>query len=281
MRRTLFVSLSLVLLSCGGEGTGGNSNSDGKGESKGTVDATIEGQGGVSLKGEAASPIPKQFAATVAAGELAVYLAGADGAVVFFRIDMSKKPLPNKVPPGASLADPAFLTVTTPTGIFESGGAGGEIIIDQCPDASGKEITGSFQNVTLKNPLGGQNKLTGNFKVVVSLHDGTHKCTGSKPQPKGPPGCSVAVCDGPCCPYQACMTSCLTGCVTTSCKGMDVMGCFNCMNGCPDKCNVSGECRSCLEPLNDCAQKHQCDPAPPEESPCVGQHCCSEFKACF
>jgi len=280
---TLLLSLSLV--HCGGEDPNTTPGPDVDGGAHAShaneVNAQIEGAGATAVTGQSETTVPQQFAATVAGGELTVYLVSSSGTLIFFRLDMTKTPLPGRVTAGEALDSPAYLNVTSPGGIFESKGAG-QIVVDQCPDAKGKEITGSFDNVALTSPLGGESKLSGSFKVTLMLHDGSHHCgeTPTKPT-EGPPGCSVAACDGPCCPYQACMASCMTGCMQTSCMGLDVMACFSCLTGCPDKCGVSQQCRSCLQTLDGCAQKFSCEPAPPEDSPCVGQNCCSEYKACF
>jgi hypothetical protein len=281
---SLISLLSLSLLACGGEQAGTTETDSGPGPSTGApnqLDVRIEGQGAATLTGQAQSTLPQQFSAAVTGGELTVHLLSSDGSIVFFRVDMTRAPLPGKTTAGASLQDTSFLTVTSAGGIFESTGAG-DIVVDQCPDAQGKELSGSFDKVALKSPFGGSSTLSGSFKVQIAVHDGSHKCSGGKPSDvEGPPGCEVKVCDGPCCPYQACMAGCLTGCMQSKCQGLDVMGCFSCMQGCPDTCNVSAQCKGCLGTLDGCAQQHQCEPLPAEESACVGQHCCAEYRACF
>jgi hypothetical protein len=277
----LTARLAALLVALGGAGCGDEADpSDPGPQAEGNaVTAAISGGSAETLKGESKTSAPRQFYASVANGELAVYLASAGGSVIFFTVDMQKHPLPARVPAGGALGDSGYLSVTSAAGVYESNRSG-SIVLDQCPDQQGKQLSGSFDKIQLKGVMGGASTLSGTFKVMIVLHDGSHRCAGGEPS-TSPPGCSVSGCDGPCCPYQACVAGCHAGCVQSKCAGMDMIGCFNCIRGCPDTCKVSAACRGRLQALDACAQKHSCEPGPAEESSCVGQHCCAEYKASF
>lgn len=98
----------------------------------------------------------------------------------------------------------------------------------------------------------------------------------------GPPGCKVDTCDGVCCPYLPCMDQCQMKCYTEICQDpMNFQECISCLSKCYDTCNVSNDCKGCLDVLDTCAEKNDCDFGPPSENECIGQHCCLEYKACF
>jgi hypothetical protein len=262
----------------GGDGKTGAQASD----KQYAVEANMDG--GAEIKGEADQQAEGQFMATVAGGELVVYLVGADGTIIFFQMDMNQVKIPGPVTVQADLGAAAALTVTSLTGVWEADGSG-NVKIDSCPDAMGAELIGSFTNVGLANVAdGSKSKLNGTFKATVAMSDGSHVCeaaTTTEPEGgEGPPGCDAGTCDGPCCPYMQCIYECSTACALGVCQDpMKMMECMTCTAGCMDECGVSDECKTAAQALNECAAEHECEGGTPEEDPCVGANCCAEYKA--
>lgn len=97
-----------------------------------------------------------------------------------------------------------------------------------------------------------------------------------------PPGCEEGACDGPCCPYGACLDTCYADCMTKVCTDpMNFEQCVSCLGACEDKCGLSIDCKSCLKDLVECADKYECDYGPPSKNECIGANCCMEYRSCF
>lgn len=289
--RWLVVAVAIMGLAACDSGSSDSGDGGGSGKTgaqasdkKYAVEASLDGGGGGEIKGETDQQVEGQFMATVAGGELVVYLVGADGTIIFFQMDMNQVKIPGPVTVTGDLGGAAYLNVTTPMGVWTADGSG-NVKIDSCPDAMAAELIGSFTNVGLVSELdGSRNKLNGTFKATVSMSDGSHKCeaatTTDPGTGEGPPGCDAGTCDGPCCPYMECLFECTTECMTGVCMDpAKMMECMTCSVGCMDECGVSDECKAAAAALNECAAEHDCDGGTPDEDPCVGQNCCAEYKA--
>ena len=306
----LAASLSLVAMGCesdSGDGSSGSILSGGAKDSAKPYAVEIETSGDndsgtapASIKGDADAAMPGMYVADFAMGELVVYLQGSDFSTIFFTVDTNQANVPGDVAMGNSLDSPGFLIYTTPMGlVYES--TGGTLSLDTCPDGTGAVVTGSMDKVIVTSiasemGMGGTMNLSGTFKVTVATHDGSERCVAAT-QPEtsgtpevvdaaeqsGPPGCSVVGCDGPCCPYGVCMSSCLVTCMQEKCMNpATMMECMNCSPDCLDTCEVDQACRGKLADLDQCAMDNECeDPGPIEESACLGAHCCSEYDAAF
>jgi hypothetical protein len=303
----LAASLSLFAMGCesdsGDDGAGSVLTGGAKDSAKPyAVEVEASGDDGTapaSIKGDADAALPGMYVADFAMGELVVYLQGSDMSTIFFTVDTNQASVPGDVAMGNSLDSAGFLVYTTPMGmIYES--TGGTLNLDTCPDGMGAVVTGSLDKVVVTSVaadigMGGTMNLSGTFKVTVATHDGSERCVAA-PQPEstdnpevvqdveqsGPPGCSVVGCDGPCCPYGPCMSSCLFTCMQEKCMNpATMMECMNCDPDCLEECNVDQACISKLEIVAQCAADNECEPGPMEESPCLGAHCCSEYDAAF
>lgn len=290
----LVVLLALGVLGCDSDSGAGSLLEGGAKDSAKPFAIELEASGGdggaetTSIKGDADGSVPGVYLATLAGGELIVYLQGSDLSTVFFTVDTTSASVPGDVAMGDILGGPGFLTYTTPTGmVYES--TGGTLTVDSCPEAMGAVVTGSLDKVVVTSAaadmgVGGTMTLSGTFKVTVAAHDGSQRCfSGSEPLGSdGPPGCSVDTCDGPCCPFGPCMADCLFTCAQEQCMNpATFMECAGCEPNCMDTCNVDQACRTALGALSQCAVENQCEPGPMDESPCLGANCCSEYDAAF
>lgn len=186
----------------------------------------------------------------------------------------------------------SYVSVSDPLagGAWES--ASGSIVLTNCPKAVGEKVNGRFEGVQLSALNGGESKeLSGSFSVVVLTKSGDLDCA-AEPEPTNNPNnpvssnnpdqCQADECadGGVCCPFIPCLSQCQLNCFSDCATG-DVQACAACNDGCFDSCDVSTECVSAIQDLNQCEEDNQCDAFGDEDEydACVKGSCCSELNA--
>ncbi len=304
MRHVIFHAALAALLSLGctggggsGDGGGGSGGSGGSDMGVGSgaaneVDARVEGGSAAGeVQGESDESVEGQYYATVNEGRVQVYLAGASG-VVFFDIDTETAAIPGSYTAGRELDGPAFLTLTTPTGIFES--SGGTISVSGCPNEVGAQITGRFQGVGLFNVATESDDGTfeGEFAATVAVSDGSAQCDdggmggmggmggGGELSISPGPSCQNDTCDGACCPLLPAYVDCVIACQPQCMNPLDFQACIECFQACEQPLIDDPECGPAYTALNDCGQANMCEPGL-EDNPCIADNCCDEFRSAF
>ncbi len=283
----------------GGSGSGGPpANQTPQPTQTNKVDAQVKDGSGAAtdVDGEQAQPSEGAFGGGIAGTVLNLWMTSSNGTLISVVIDTATHELPATVQIG-EVNSTAFVTMTQTLpmpGVFVSGANSGSITINQCPKAAGEALTGAFGGIKLTSEAGGgEVTLSGTFNLMVGPVSGALQCkVVTQPQPDAGPtddvptggSCDMGTCDGPCCPYQACLASCSAACMASpACQNpnpADPFACMTCSLGCFEECGVSQQCMDALEAVNTCEENAGCFEFEDEAyEACGDQHCCAERKA--
>ena len=292
----LLLILSFVLLSFACDDDDSKDQSQDTGPAN-EVNAKIEGgSADTEVKGESEDSQEGMYFATVAGGELTVYLASSAGEVIFFTVDTNQVTVPGDASVNGELTGPAYITYTA--GITINEGNSGSITVSNCPNTVGTVVKGSFNNIGMLDTSTetANGTFSGDYRATIVTSDGSAQCA-EEPDPEtdaiddistdvGPspgPACVNDSCDGPCCPYIEPIGTCQVGCTTGVCTTEDLMGCMNCMSNCIIDSGLPDDeaCMTPLTPLTECSKTHQCEGNIYGEDECLATFCCEEYKAAF
>ena len=300
-RATVLLAAVALVFGCvpesDGDGDGGgNNNNNGAGGMAGgggpanEVNARVEGGDSAGeVTGTSEMSVPNQFHASVAAGELIVFLTSENG-VVQFTLDTNEQSAPGTYPVNEELDVDADLSIVSPAGIRT--GTGGNIVLDNCPN-DGARVSGRFGGVTLINDItqAPDGTLTGTFAATIVTSDGSANCTeepmmmggggmsGSGDGPSPGPMCPNDVCDGPCCPLLEAHFNCSTQCIPMDAMGIpDFAALAMCLAECEQVLLDDPACGPTYRALGGCIDEYMCE-RNLDNNPCVAQNCCDEFKA--
>ena len=280
-------ALTLTLAGACGDDGGGGSNTPANTNS---VSATVSGGAGgpTSLQGNQPQGTVNVFGAAVAGDVLNLWITASNGTTLTVIVQTTDHALPGTVAVGVPTQSDAWVTMTMVPMVYNTFEGSGTITVNHCPKLAGDGLTGRFNAVRLKSELdGAEVTLDGTFNLVTASVAGALNCQA--PVEPGPdtvggdtttnPGvCDSATCDGPCCPFAECMTSCQLTCFS-GCF-MNPSSCLGCTTGCLDTCNVSADCRTAALALDACGTEAGCDPMA-ETDTCLETHCCTELKAAW
>lgn len=276
------VALALASFGCDSDKDSGPAPTENK------VNATVSGGTSATVQGTQATPSANVFGAGIAGTLLNLWMISSDGSVITVVIETANSPLPGQVQLGTPAQSDSWINMTlaNPPGVFNTAAGSGTITINECPKAVNDVVTGTFNDITVKNEVGGaDSQLSGSFNLVVATVAGALNCQGGQPQPDtggdtpATPTCDLSTCDGPCCPYVTCVNNCYLNCfMSPACMGMDPTACANCAWDCWDGCNVSAECKTAIEAVETCGNQNGCNPADEDQS-CIETHCCAEMDA--
>lgn len=294
------LALPLAASGCDAGSSGGSAGTGGGGgtptpTNTNKVEASATGDAELHVTGTRPTAEPKVFGANIADGVLQLWMVGDDGTTVTAILDTTAAALPGEVPVGVPTQAASWVTVTVPTSghVYNTFDGSGTVVVDQCPGAAGTAFTGSFHGIRLKDELQqGEIVLNGTFNLMVAAVSGPGlNCKAVAPEPDASSGtdttttgdagpadpCPINTCDGPCCPFAQCISSCEFNCAMNTCM-TDPMGCDTCMTGCYPGCDVSAACQTAADAVNQCSEKAGCDPMA-EDDVCIKTHCCAELRA--
>ncbi len=290
-------SAGLTLAACdsGGGGGGGGTVAP---QNTNTASAQIkDDSGGTTAPIEGSQPAGGEgiFGAGISGTILNIWITSNSGSLLSAVIDTATYELPGSAAMASPPDAPGFLTVVDALAGSTKASTGGSIVINQCPKAMGEAFTGRFDNVALRDEISGATStLTGDFNLKVLTKAGDLACkapvvtnppTGEDFPAKGVASCGNLACDGPCCPYIPCLSTCTLACQTGACQDPnDFMGCITCVAACPGSCNVSQACIDAAQVVDQCEVTNGCDQIDDETDAwdtCMANACCEEIKAAY
>ena len=294
MKIKLILSILLVTMLAWGCGNDSASDDDSNSEPTGPsnqLNANVMGgsQSG-DVSGSSEMSAPSENYATVASSELTVFLTSAESGVISFTLDTSTAEVPSSYMVNRGLDGPAYLTWTSPSGIFEGGS--GSIQLDTCPNDPGAVVTGRFNGIQLINSIteAPDGELNGTFTTRIIQSDGSALCaqTSTPADPEGMmsteeaspgPQCPNSDCDGACCRFLPTLETCITGCITTG-NPLDFMALITCITDCEAPLLMDSSCGPAYRGLGMCAQQNMCESGL-DDNECIATNCCEEYKVAF
>jgi hypothetical protein len=306
IRPTVFLAAAALVFGCvpesDGDGGGGGNNNGAGGMAAGAggmpggggpaneVNARVEGGSSAGdVSGVSEMSVPNQFHASVAAGDLIVFLTSGNG-VVQFTLDTNDQSAPGAYPVNEELDVDADLSIVSPTGIRT--GTGGNIVLDNCPN-DGARVTGRFDGVSLVNVATGapDGTLSGTFAATIVSSDGSANCVeepmmmggggipGGGDGPSPGPMCPNDACDGPCCPLLDDLFNCSNECIPMDAMEIpDFAALVMCLVQCEQILLDDPACGPKFRDLTGCIDENMCERSL-EDNPCLAENCCDEFKA--
>ncbi|PIE19121.1 MAG: hypothetical protein CSA66_03115 [Proteobacteria bacterium] len=302
-------TLSLAALLAGGlaacdSSSGGGGAAPPQDTNTASASVQTEGGGTTTIAGTDAAGSAGVFGADIAGEVLTIWITG-DGSLLTGVVDTSVYSLPG----AATMAQPpdaaGFLTVVDALAGTSLSSTGGTVTFNQCPKTVGQAFTGTFDNVALRDEVSGATStLTGTFNLKVLTKAGDLVCTAPTTPGGGTSGtggtdttggaddgypgansatCSNPTCDGPCCPFIPCLSTCTLDCEASACQGMDFTACVTCLAGCPETCEVSQACMDAGEALAACESQAGCDAIEDDDAhdACLTEQCCTQLRAAY